>query len=963
MLSALPHQTRETAARRIAISRPFSELVAAFIVALSLFALSPASALAVPQVFLAGDVPLPGNTTRPLQTLPLLFVHGHKPDTDTSTEPHYRTTWQAALGSLPSFAQALTHPQNAGLGIEAYYISFTDHNRSIADDAREIGEAVQLILQRHDPVYVPGDPQHPTNVQVVLIGYSKGTLSSRLYLKSLTTDLSTDFGLPAPFAGFRPVSEFVAIAPPNHGLRWPLPTQSLAVKQMNNGYSGNFCISYGDAAATDFIQTLNGHPMGDSHVDATPLANYASEAPGSREDGRPPTEGVLYVTLYADGDRDLVGGDTPQDDCTAGTQRQGRKLARNLAAHAKNLPVAAVLGTDAEAHENTVHTPAVMCLALFTAVNHRAPAAATTCPEQDGVPIVPLPPRATVALVLDLSGSMLAPACPAGCVSRLQVLRESAELFVQLWALVGASQDNIGVSYFKTNIATLPLPPAGAALAPLAPSVTTVVTDLRAQQTTASSLTAMGGGLQSAIGDLANVTAGRHIVLFTDGMQNVFPKVTATGSQLEIAGTGTPQSNVGATSPPTRLDQNLGIKVSVIGIGAAPAFVSLLQDIATATGGVTRFTIAPDEDLRRFFVEALINALRGFSPQLVAYRRAAVATASASESFAINAGVRRLVLKLSWKAPRKLGFRVERNGVDVTSAGTVVDGPFYRFVAFDAARTPDVRSGGTWTMRIKGANGDTYEAAAIVDEPSLRVEASLGKRTYRVGDDLELALRLGADGKAVTGAKVLATVLVPRQSVGTLLATKPERTGERAGRTEPGLTTGQRRAEALLLDKGGRAALRPVVQTIALSERGDGLYRASVRGVTVPGIYTVVFQVDGQSAKGGTIRRTETLSTFVRFGAADARASALSVETMGGAEIAIRLRPRDTHGNYLGPDAADLIDVTLSHGKVAKEITDLGDGGYFVSMLAPRSSDPTVTITVAGARLYQGALSGLPRFK
>src|SRR4030095_5203918 len=112
-----------------------------------------------------------------------------------------------------------------------------------------------------------------------------------------------------------------------------------------------------------------------------------------------------------------------------------------------------------------------------------------------------------------------------------------------------------------------------------------------------------------------------------------------------------------------------------------------------------------------------------------------------SECFASSAGARRLVLKLSWKAPRKLGFRVERNGVDVTSAGTVVDGPFYRFVAFDAARTPDVRSGGTWTMRIKGANGDAYEAAAIVDEPSLRVEASLGEPAYRRGDDPELAVQ------------------------------------------------------------------------------------------------------------------------------------------------------------------------------------------------------------------------------
>ena len=948
------------------MGRWLREFGAALVVALSGLLLDPTSALAVPQVFLAGDVPLAGNTSRPLQPLPVLFVHGHKPDTDTSTEPHYRVTWQTALGSLPSFAQALTHPQNAGLGIEAYYIHFTDHNRTIADDAREIGEAVQLILQRHDPAYVPGDPQHPTNVQVVLIGYSKGTVSARLYLKSLSIDLSTEFGLPAPTAGLRPVSEFVAIAPPNHGLQWPLPTQSLAVKQLNNGYGGTFCSAYGDAAAADFIERLNGHPIGDSHVSAAPLGAYDSEAPGSREDGRPPDQGVLYVSLYADGNRDLVGGDTPQEDCSAGGRQQGRKLAKNLATHAKNLPVAEVLGDGADAHTNTVHTPAVMCLALYTAVYHRAPAPDMTCPEQDGVPIVPLPPRATVALVLDLSGSMLAPACP-GCASRLQVLQEAAELFVQLWALVGAPQDAIGVTYFRTNVTTLPLPPGGTALAPLAPSVATIVTDLRAQQTTPTSLTAMGGGLQAAIGALAGVAAGRHIILFTDGMQNVFPKVTATGSQLEIAGSGTPQSNVGATSPPTPLDQSLGIRVSVIGIGAGPAFVGLLQDIAAATGGLTHFTIAPDEDLRRFFVEELINALRGFSPQLVGYRRGTVAAAPARESFAVNAGVRKLVLKLSWKAPRKPTFRVERNGVDVTRAGTIVDGPFYRFVSFDATRAPVVRTGGTWTMRIQGATGDPYEAAAIVDEPSLRVETSLGRRTYRVGDAVELGLRLSADGKALTGAKVQATVLVPRQSVGTLLATKPERDGARAGRTEPGLTTAQRRIEALLLDKDARAGLRPIAHTVALSEHGDGVYRASFRGVTVPGIYTVVFQVDGQRPKVGSIRRTETLSTFVRFGSADARASALSLETLGGttgqAEMAIRLRPRDAYGNFLGPDAAHDIHVALSDGMVAKEITDLDDGRYFISMLVPRSSDPTVTITVAGVRLYQGALSGLPRVR
>ena len=152
-----------------------------------------------------------------------------------------------------------------------------------------------------------------------------------------------------------------------------------------------------------------------------------------------------------------------------------------------------------------------------------------------------------------------------------------------------------------------------------------------------------------------------------------------------------------------------------------------------------------------------------------------------------------------------------------------------------------------------------------------------------------------------------------------------------------------------------------------MSEGGDGVYRASFRGVTVPGIYSVIFQVDGQRPKVGTIRRTETLSTFVRFGSADARASALSVETLGGTagqtEMAIRLRPRDAYGNFLGPDAAPEIHVALSDGKAAKTITDLGDGGYLISMLVPRSSDPTVTITVSGVRLYRGALSALPRVK
>jgi hypothetical protein len=154
---------------------------------------------------------------------------------------------------------------------------------------------------------------------------------------------------------------------------------------------------------------------------------------------------------------------------------------------------------------------------------------------------------------------------------------------------------------------------------------------------------------------------------------------------------------------------------------------------------------------------------------------------------------------------------------------------------------------------------------------------------------------------------------------------------------------------------------------VALTDRGDGVYRASFRRVTVPGVYTVVFQAEGERTAVGTLRRTETRSTLVRFGAAEARASGLAVQALAStaahSELVIRVRPRDRHGNFLGPGEAGEIHVALSEGTVAKEVTDLGDGGYAVPILTSRPSDPTVTVTVAGVRLYRGALSALARVR
>lgn len=918
-------------------------------------------------IYLADGTLFNATSPAPAGTQPVLFVHGHNL---SLTEPHYRATWTEPLGTLPSFGETLAAAENAGLDLEPYYLNFGIHDRSIVEDARAIGEAVDSILQRHhDPAEWPLDISHPPRVRVVLIAYSKGTISARLYLKSLQQQQYT---LPPPRPLFHPVSEFIAISPPNHGLIIQ-PNDFLSLifltmtpgQQLSNGFGGANCFPLSfDASVLNFMENLNGHAMADSHLngfDAT--RDYPTEAPGSRAAGDPPTDGTLYVTLYDAADRDGGGGHTPLvDDCTTpGGQRQGRKLARNLAAHAINMPVPGIPDTGPNSvalnvHQNTVHYQDVICKALYTATHHRAPDASLTCDlTSTGLPIVPQPPQ--VALVLDMSGSMLAPACQ-GCASRLEVLQEAVEIFLRAWEQFASPRDQIGVSYFRTDIDTVLFAPLNLALVPFLPHVATVLADVQAQQTTPLARTAMGGGVLAAINTLPQPGNNRHVILFTDGMQNVQPLIQWNATQLHIAGPGTPT---------TVLDATLGLRIHTVGVGAGQDFVDLLSDIAAATGGRSAITTTPAQDLRQMFIEQLVNALRGFSPQLVSYRHGTLPSESAVESFRIGHTPSRIVLKLSWPQTQPpLRFTVSKDGVNVTSLGTWSGGSFYRFFTLDMAAHSTITPGGVWVMRIAGTAGQRYEAAAIVDEAALFYDISVGTRAYKVGEALQLETRVFTGSQPLAGvARVTATVQSPVQSIATLLATRPDLGAPKAVPGEPTLSTQQQRIAALLQDPEALAAIGTVVTPLTLTEVTAGLYRASFPGTTVPGVYTVRFQVDGQDDKLGALQRTETASTVVRFARAETQASDLmtvrTAQTKAADLYTLRLRPRDAYDNYLGPGHADAVQVTLSSGSVVGLPADLGDGTYLVPLAVPPGANPTVTLYVVHEVLFHGQLAQLLR--
>jgi len=942
-----------------------------FIFCTCVLVLTPIHALAATTVYLSDGTTLLSSTTGGSPNpLPVLFVHGHGLGSSGASGFHFRKNWWGEPNGDLSFKDALDlTPQNDDLGIEPYYMHFSDQNRSIVLDAGEIREAVEWILHRHDPVYDLTLPEssRSTHVQIVIIAYSKGTISTRLYLKSLHVQVP---GLDPPRPNFHPVSEFIALSPPNHGLHWLTTVASgLAIKQLNNGYRSPDalllpCQSYNEPAATDFIAKLNSINLQSPQND--------NEALGNRANGRPLHEGTLYVTIFADNNRDVVGGINPVSDCSG---LYARKQAKNRAANAVNLEVQEIAGgTGLSVHRNTVHTSEVICLALYTTLHHRAPPQsiphANLCQKINDVPVIPLPARASVVLALDHSGSMNLPACPnPTCVTRLQVLHDAVEIFVELWAAVGAPQDHIGVNYFRTNVHELSL--GQQMLVPLIDHAQAVISDVRSQ--TASNLTAMGGGLQSAYNILQTAGNDRHIILFSDGMQNVNPMVIDTGSYFHIANDGSnrPQSNIQPATPPIRLDSSsmgLGMKVDVIAIGSGGIHLQELEAIALNTMGDFNATNAPNMVLRQFFVEQLISSLRGFSPQLVAYRRGSASGEETTEVFSIDDTFKKIVFKLSWQRGQKLDFRIEKDGVDVTSLGKVSNGPFYRIFALDMpakVQGQTIDPGGQWHMRIQGKRGTSYEAAAIVDETKLKYDLSLGSKAYKVGDALNMELRLLADGKLVSDdMQVTATVLAPSQSVGTLLSLHPLPAQPPTIKLEPQLTPGQRKLALLLQDEQHWRSLQPIEHPITLKGNGDGVYHTKFVSTTVPGTYRVSVRINGESPELGRIDRTDTVSTVVGFGAAELRVSELRIKNLGpkdgGLEKVLYVRPQDKYGNFLGPDFGKHIRAVLSDDTIADEVEDLGDGTYVIPLFVASGFDPTLTLTILGEVLVDGKLSEVP---
>lgn len=922
-----------------------------------------ASAEIVVVVKLADDSTLTVNSPPPVNRLPVLFVHGY----NGNINDKYKDNWQDSRGNLPSFMQTLNHKDNSCLGIEPYYIHFNydKRNRIVEEDAAEIDKAINLILDRHSKV----EPNQK-KVKVAVIAFSKGTISTRYYLKHSMTKVN----------GSYPVSEFIAISPPNHGFtqyfaslgyssKNPNYPTTLLFRQLCNGYKDDGT-TFNNDEGKDFMKDLNSPDM----------------APHSRGNGEPVENGILYVCLYANmlpgnDPRDMVGGEDPSND------PYKRMRAKNMSPNAVNIEVKEVPDENIPkpsdfpwlkkdeilkiaVHRNTVHTPRVIFNALYTVVHHQAPPSNISYATDGNIPIIPLPGNQTAdagaVLLFDTSGSMSWAHDGTLDVDvnrqRLTLAKRAAKPFLHILNYFMPCKANFGISVFPRK------PKAGCngqVIQKMTPITKTTkenaIETIRGLE--AGGNTPLLAGLETAASMFGN-ESNKTIILLSDGYHNCPYRVNSNDPDIGIL---------------------TGIKVYTIGFGQAVHVDHTTLNIIAENNGGEFFDVTdlgydpantadwdPGNALNSTYKEILVSALglqEAADPMGVIKKGDTI-----TNDVKINKRDKKICFYLSWKTPQdnRLGLKIKSSdnkeilpdqaGVHLLREMTykifTIDKPFLNI--------PGKVGSKPWVIEIVPGESfpggkENYQYGIIMDS-DLELKTSFDKAAYKTGDTMTITAKITDAGQPVTGlTNIKLKITRPGDGIGNWyaankisdeqLASIPAKIGEE---TVPRI---QRKAVFLLSNPKNKVVLPAPTgpKTFNMNDdgkngdakSGDGIYTTRYDDTIKEGTYSFYIQATSNNNSPSLFDREDLMQKYITVNAApqhsdiDVKLKDTSVsKNIVSYHYEIKVAPKDRFGNYMRPGHTVQAAVTFDNsGTDPVKLKDNLDGIYSGNSLVISETD------------------------
>lgn len=579
-----------------------------------------------------------------------------------------------------------------------------------------------------------------------------------------------------------------------------------------------------------------------------------------------------------------------------------------------------------------------------------------------------------VTLVLDKSGSMadLPPGANTGA-SKADILKAAIKAFVSTWGQMDQPEptgeqwpnDRIGLDFFNQGPLpqTFPVgdPPANFFVKRGAgTNWDSIVNGIDVLSPGGS--TSIGGGINDAMAKWkADPQNDLSVILVTDGKQNTSPLIQATGSGF-----------LGLT-PVAGLPQELRkrfIPIHTIAFGQPTGVdLDLLTNVSFETSGASFLTVS-DQGMFDTFAMLLVAILKGNTAGLALQQDATMTGTGPAPTLPllVDPSAKRAVFLLQWGPEHRfaLDMDVYRPGVDPNAGGLPAVQKSGEKQAqatiktFDMVTSRDRNDVGTWHVRVKRdksapSENIPYTLNVLFVEKHLDYRLAFDHVHTATGDNIGIQAVVAWDGKPLPGlpaGAIRVRIQRPPEGLGTILHQSPRDPGTGNTVTPTGdILTPLERKVALISDARLLTRILPRdVDTIVLTDQGNGVYGGSFAGTSVPGSYGFEVTLDWDDLRTGHLHRQERMEQSVKI-LPDFASSTVKLTRDANNNVLIAVTPRDRFGNYMGPGYASLVKAALrSEGRITPVPADTNQTGTYVFTVAgvPPGTTPIVDITVDG---------------
>ncbi len=618
-------------------------------------------------------------------------------------------------------------------------------------------------------------------------------------------------------------------------------------------------------------------------------------------------------------------------------------------------------------------------------------------PESQEFRVSILRDSAKIVLTLDISGSMQL-SVEGGMGTRIQALKDAVNMFVPKLEEFQQEGDSLGLTYYSSIVYQPSTTYFPKSFVGITSSNEPVLANYASQKVLNDltprvplQMTAMALGLLDAKNKLLHDKARtpntkRMVFLFTDGLQNWGPQVNPDGNSIN---NGVDSLN---NKSLFRKDSIKYYTIATWGAGLAP---EILSDIAQKSGGEALHVVQTSPTLEEWFTVQFCNMLADGSPQIVFKRSDNNLTGTNTYSFNLNENVSKLLIELSG-GMYDMRMMIKKDNVDVTSLAKLRQGSGFRMLSFGfplVGNTP-ITSGGKWEIILTGQSSSPVNTIVLADDHQFKYKCGLNKSIYTVGDTMYFKTKLEYTGIPITGASnsVKAVLLKPGDDIGQLLSTYKtplidstfDMTSEAAYKFQQLMANDTAFYNALLANE----------QNIALSDMGNGDYKASYVNTDLAGIYNVIFLINAEISGVGKFERSTIVSSVVKFGqVVEVKPEVVDSIPLTNTSVTtppdtsnnsrdknryiLKIRPKNKFGYYMGPGFGSTIKVVINPTKkqtntslklksissepYVKEIKDGLDGCYYIVLAnVPSGSNPSVLISVRDEIVYEGKVFPVP---